>query len=316
MAPQVIISATLGIRSFLGSTARMEARSKHNNLHGPGWATLPEAKRHGQQIQEVNRQRRVWKGLKLPWVNIGVSGGLGPKSNPVPIIPIGFGETIALAPLKLFGHLATGGAASMVKPPLGGARVRLLRLLRACLAARGGARVARHSWERGLATALPALPQGLALPSRRARYTFDHPEPAELLGTAVLHLASRKGFFLKRAYLEASGLWQSNAPFDNATMPPEDAQVEATRGVARFNATFLDLDVLVSAQINSELELEGQPAQGAHKKAMKRKVERKEGRSRRGKEYGKKEGDKLRETLGVKLREKRARGQKPVRDDH
>ena len=158
VAPQVIISATLGIRSFLGSTARMEARSKHNNLHGPGWATLPEAKRHGQQIQEVNRQRRVWKGLKLPWVNIGVSGGLGPKSNPVPIIPIGFGETIALAPLKLFGHLATGGAASMVKPPLGGAQVRLLRLLRACLAARGGARVAQHSWERGLATALPALP--------------------------------------------------------------------------------------------------------------------------------------------------------------
>ena len=151
----------------------------------------------------------------------------------------------------------------------------------------------------------------------------------------MLHLASRKGFFLKRAYLEASGLWQSNAPFDNATMPPEDAQVEATRGVARFNATFLDLDVLVSAHKNwsahekwswkagrnkniqvRKLELEGRPAQGAHKKAMKRKAERKEGRSRRGKEYGKKEGDKLRETLGVKLREKRARGQKPVRDDH
>ena len=101
----------------------------------------------------------------------------------------------------------------------------------------------------------------------------------------MLHLASRKGFFLKRAYLEASGLWQSNAPFDNATMPPEDAQVEATRGVARFNATFLDLDVLVSAQINSELELEGQPAQGAHKKAMKRKAERKE-RNERIKQAG------------------------------
>ena len=101
----------------------------------------------------------------------------------------------------------------------------------------------------------------------------------------MLHLASRKGFFLKRAYLEASGLWQSNAPFDNATMPPEDAQVEATRGVARFNATFLDLDVLVSAQINSELELEGRPAQGAHKKAMKRKAERKE-RNERIKQAG------------------------------
>tara|TARA_B100000767_G_scaffold233535_1_gene225938 strand:- start:16 stop:360 length:345 start_codon:yes stop_codon:yes gene_type:complete len=114
----------------------------------------------------------------------------------------------------------------------------------------------------------------------------------------VLHLASRPGFALKRAYLEANGLWQSNAPFDNATMPPEDAQVEATRGVARFNAAFL--------------ELEGRPAQGAHKKAMKRKVERKEGRSRRGKEYGK-EGEKLRETIAVKLREKRARAEASAR---
>ena len=95
----------------------MEARSRHNEQHGPGWETLPEAKRHRQQIAQVNRQRRVWNGLKLPWVNIGVSGGLGPKSNLVPIIPIGFGETIARAPFELFGHLKTGGAASMVNPP-------------------------------------------------------------------------------------------------------------------------------------------------------------------------------------------------------
>ena len=110
----------------------MEARSRHNEQHGPGWETLPEAKRHRQQIAQVNRQRRVWNGLKLPWVNIGVSGGLGPKSNLVPIIPIGFGETIARAPFELFGHLKTGGAASMVNPPppCGGARARLLRLIR------------------------------------------------------------------------------------------------------------------------------------------------------------------------------------------
>ena len=78
--------------------------------------------------------------------------------------------------------------------------------------------------------------------------TFDHPGAAELLGTAVLHLASKSGFSRKRKYLESKGLWQANAPFGNATMPPEDAQVEATRGVARFNATFL--------------QLEGRPAQG------------------------------------------------------
>ena len=159
--------------------------------------------------------------------------------------------------------------------------------------------MARHSWERGLTT-VHSRPCPRVLRFLLAA-TVDHPGAAELLETAVLHLASRPGFALKRAYLEANGLWQSNAPFDNATMPPEDAQVEATRGVARFNAAFL--------------ELEGRPAQGAHKKAMKRKVERKEGRSRRGKEYGK-EGEKLRETIAVKLREKRARGQKPARDDH
>ena len=123
VAPQVIISATLGSRSFLGSTARFEARSGHNDQHGPEWGTLPEAKRHQQQIHEVKLQRRVWRGLKLPWVS---GGRLGPKINTV---PIGFGETIALAPMELFGHLNTGGAASLVKRLLGGARVPLLRLL-------------------------------------------------------------------------------------------------------------------------------------------------------------------------------------------
>ena len=99
--------------------------------------------------------------------------------------------------------------------------------------------------------------------------TFGHAGAAELLGTAVLHLASKPGFALKRRYLESKGLWQSDAPFGNATMTPEDAHAEAARGVASFNATFL--------------ELEGRPAQGARKKE-ERKEERKElGRSRRGK---------------------------------
>ena len=128
---------------------------------------------------------------------------------------------------------------------------------------------------------------------------MNHPGAAELLGTAVLHLAAKPGFSLKRKYLESKGLWQTNAPFDNATMPPEDAQLEATRGVARFNATFL--------------ALEGRPAQGARKKE-ERKGERKEGRSRRGTEGGKEEVEKLREELRVKLRDKRARGQKSQRE--
>ena len=129
----------------------------------------------------------------------------------------------------------------------------------------------------------------------------------------MLHLASRKGFFLKRAYLEASGLWQSNAPFGNATMPPEDAQAEATRGVARFNATFLELEGRPSGGGGKGGGKGGGSAQGAHKKE-ERKVERKEGRSRRGKEEGKEE-EQLREALRVKLREKRARGKKQGGDD-
>ena len=123
--------------------------------------------------------------------------------------------------------------------------------------------------------------------------TFGHAGAAELLGTAVLHLASKPGFALKRRYLESKGLWQSDAPFGNATMTPEDAHAEAARGVASFNATFV--------------ELEGRPAQGARKKE-ERKEERKEGRSRRGKADSMEE-EKLREALRVKLREKhRGRG--------
>jgi hypothetical protein len=101
-APQVIISAVLGRRSFLGGTARLEARSRHNGQKGPEWDTLPESKQHTQQIREVLRRRRQWKELRLPWV----SGGLVANVNHV---QIGFGETIAFAPLALFGHLKTGG---------------------------------------------------------------------------------------------------------------------------------------------------------------------------------------------------------------
>jgi hypothetical protein len=131
-APQVIISAILGSRSFLGSTARMEARSRHNDQHGPEWGTLPEAKRHQQQIQAVTRKRSYWKGLELPWL----SGGVGHRLN---FIPMGFGETIALAPLALFGHLKTGGAASLVKVPA------LAVPERGCCASSG------HAWLLGVA---------------------------------------------------------------------------------------------------------------------------------------------------------------------
>ena len=53
----MIISAVLGRRSFLGGTARMEARSRHNGQKGPEWATLPESKQHTQQIREVFRKK-------------------------------------------------------------------------------------------------------------------------------------------------------------------------------------------------------------------------------------------------------------------
>ena len=107
----MIISAALGRRSFLGGTARMEARSRHNGQKGPEWATLPESKQHTQQLREVFRKKRHWKELRLPWV----SGGL--VNLVVNSLPIGFGETIAFAPLALFGHLKTGGAASMLRRP-------------------------------------------------------------------------------------------------------------------------------------------------------------------------------------------------------
>ena len=110
----VIISATLGSRSFLGSTARMEARSRHNAQHGPEWQTLPESKEHLRQIKAVSRLRRNWQELQLPWVQVQAEQ----KAPGVNYVPIGFGETYAFAPVALFGHLKTGGAASVIKRPL------------------------------------------------------------------------------------------------------------------------------------------------------------------------------------------------------
>ena len=58
---------------------------------------------------KVFRKKRHWKELRLPWV----SGGL--VNLAVNHLPIGFDETIVFAPLALFGHLKTGGAASMLR---------------------------------------------------------------------------------------------------------------------------------------------------------------------------------------------------------
>ena len=162
---------------------------------------------------QVHGLRRSWKGLTLPWRD--------QQRQAVSAVPIGSGETLALAPLGIFGHLKSGGT-------------------------------------------------------------------AELLGTAVLHLASRPGFPAKRRYLESKGLWQSDHSFGNATMPPEDVRAEAVRGAAHFDATFL------------EMRARPKPAPSAHDA-------RKPERGRRGTEGIKgPKGPRDLEASREKLREKRA----------
>ena len=90
-----IVGAVLGNRTFMGSTARYEARNRYNPK-APEWAEQPESK------QERAEMRMLWRSQKseytvVPWDNS--------RKVRYMTLPIGDGDHVAFAPRALFAHL-------------------------------------------------------------------------------------------------------------------------------------------------------------------------------------------------------------------
>ena len=94
-----IVSAVVNNRSFLGSTARYEARNRYNPK-APDWGLQQESK------DERLQMRKLWHSQKsgivlCPWDR----SDAGRKKYRYITLPIGEGDSVALAPRILFAHL-------------------------------------------------------------------------------------------------------------------------------------------------------------------------------------------------------------------
>jgi len=95
----VIVSAVLRNATFLGSTARYEAKNKYNtNPDVPVWETLPESKLHSQQLRQMHRKGRSGV-VAVPWARDGE------RTARYTMLPIADNDSVALAPRALFAHL-------------------------------------------------------------------------------------------------------------------------------------------------------------------------------------------------------------------
>ena len=94
-----ILSAVLGNRTFLGSTARYEARNRYNP-RGKEWSEQTESKLERQQMSFMWRQQRAAK-VAIPWA----AAAAGPTSSRYITLPVGGDDSVALAPRVLFAHL-------------------------------------------------------------------------------------------------------------------------------------------------------------------------------------------------------------------
>ena len=105
-----IVGAVLGNRTFMGSTARYEARNRYNPK-APEWSQQAESR------QERAEMRLLWRAQKSE--SIAVPWGEGQGENRAGrrvrymTLPIGGGDHIALAPRTLFAHLPFTAAAAI-----------------------------------------------------------------------------------------------------------------------------------------------------------------------------------------------------------
>lgn len=121
----VLSNRTHHVRTFLGSTARFEAKNRYNQK-APPWEQQPESKLSSKQIGRTWRAKRT-RQAAVPWWN--VSGGLvntrcaasaaraalralrppahadGSPPLRYNVFPLGQNDSVALAPRTLFAHL-------------------------------------------------------------------------------------------------------------------------------------------------------------------------------------------------------------------
>eukprot|EP00966_Prymnesium_polylepis_P178125 4124918-Prymnesium_polylepis.1 len=90
-----IVSAVTGNHTFLGSTARYEAKNRYNPA-GPPWESVQESAQWRRLLGKLYRRQRsrtVW----IPWDR---------RSTRYSILPLdGANDSVALAPRALFAHL-------------------------------------------------------------------------------------------------------------------------------------------------------------------------------------------------------------------
>lgn len=118
----VIVSAVLANRSFLGSTARFEAKNRYNP-YGLDWDKQPESREEGHQMRKMWRQSK-WVSVPIPWASkadpaacaaarAAAAGVVNKKSDACPpqttryvLLPVAnTDDHVGLAGRTLFAHL-------------------------------------------------------------------------------------------------------------------------------------------------------------------------------------------------------------------
>ncbi|KAL1518812.1 hypothetical protein AB1Y20_003091 [Prymnesium parvum] len=90
-----IVSAVTGNRTFLGSTARYEAKNRYNP-DGPAWDSTAESHIWRRQLSKMYKRQRS-RTVTVPWDS---------RSTRYAILPLhGANDSVALAPRALFAHL-------------------------------------------------------------------------------------------------------------------------------------------------------------------------------------------------------------------
>ena len=99
------LSAILGERTWLTSTARFEARNRYNNLKAlPEWPQLPEAVEQKKQVQMAWKKARN-RVVSIHWGSTPGRPGTRVTTTKYPSFALGPNDSLALAPRRIFAHL-------------------------------------------------------------------------------------------------------------------------------------------------------------------------------------------------------------------
>mmetsp|Transcript_34756 Transcript_34756/g.87332 ORF Transcript_34756/g.87332 Transcript_34756/m.87332 type:complete len:289 (-) Transcript_34756:281-1147(-) len=111
-----IISAVLGRRTFLGSTARFEARNRYNVHTRVVWEGSPAMNEYQRQLRDTHR-RGSSRFLTVPWAADAASNEAATKRRGrhryQRFALAGSNDSVAIAPRVVFAHLPFDGANAM-----------------------------------------------------------------------------------------------------------------------------------------------------------------------------------------------------------